>query len=69
MENVILAPRRATVLFDSVVTDASIATLVDKIHAVTQELYYKEVELQISLSRWKRVVAQVLRNGSRGPQG
>ena len=47
MENVILAPRRATVLFDSVVTDASIATLVDKLHAVIRELYYKEVELKI----------------------
>ena len=47
MENVIFTPRRAIILFDSPVTDSSIATLVERIHAVSQELYYRDVELQI----------------------
>ena len=47
MQKVVLAPHKATIWFDSEVNDHSIAALVDDIQAVSQELFYREIDLQI----------------------
>ena len=47
MHKIVFAPHKATVWFDSTVNDHSIAALVDDIQAVSQELFYREIDLQI----------------------